>query len=383
MSEGTTFRTVLRGYEPTEVDRAVADLQATLAALRQHAADLEEQVAGATPDTGATDAAASGPSRPRPSCASSRRRTPRSSPSATSARPGPARRGRRGAADAEPAEASYEHLGVRIGQMLGIARDEASDVRLRAATDAKAHREEVEAGALALRTDAETYAADVRSGVEAEAARMLEEARRQSDEILDTADRDATARREEAEAYYEHQRAAAAQAALDFEQTLAERRERAERDFTTQTAAAQAQLGQLQDTLAAQRREGERDRAQAQAEAKRIEDEARQQAEHLVSEAQARVSRIRSESERELSAASARRDSINAQLANVRQMLATLTGSSGASGRRAGAGRGAEAERRRRSPVVDERPGGAHGRGSAERPQEQGEDAQDKEHVHS
>jgi hypothetical protein len=35
---------------------------------------------------------------------------------------------------------------------------------------------------------------------------------------------------------------------------------------------------------------------------------------------------VRADSERELAAASQRRDSINAQLANVRQMLATLTG---------------------------------------------------------
>ena len=218
---------------------------------------------------------------------------------------------------------------------------------------------------------------------------MLEEARRQSDEILDTADRDATARREEAEAYYEHQRAAAAQAALDFEQTLAERRERAERDFTTQTAAAQAQLGQLQDTLAGQRREGERDRAQAQAEAKRIVDEARQQAEHLVSEAQARVSRIRSESERELSAASARRDSINAQLANVRQMLATLTGSSGgpadepepvaAPSVEVADEHDARAERRDLGPSTPTSTAST----ATHDHEEQGEDAQDKEHVHS
>ena len=39
------------------------------------------------------------------------------------------------------------------------------------------------------------------------------------------------------------------------------------------------------------------------------------------------ASRVRAASERELAAASQRRDSINAQLANVRQMLATLTGS--------------------------------------------------------
>ena len=36
--------------------------------------------------------------------------------------------------------------------------------------------------------------------------------------------------------------------------------------------------------------------------------------------------RVRADSERELAAATQRRDSINAQLANVRQMLATLTG---------------------------------------------------------
>nr|WP_284289414.1 hypothetical protein [Angustibacter aerolatus] len=49
--------------------------------------------------------------------------------------------------------------------------------------------------------------------------------------LLDDADREATARREEAEAVYEHQRARAAQAAADFETTLAQRRQRAEADF--------------------------------------------------------------------------------------------------------------------------------------------------------
>ncbi|HZI97047.1 MAG TPA: hypothetical protein VFD41_05925, partial [Actinomycetales bacterium] len=46
----------------------------------------------------------------------------------------------------------------------------------------------------------------------------------------------------------------------------------------------------------------------------------------LVSAAKTRGDRIRAESDRELSAASQRRDSINAQLTNVRQMLATLSG---------------------------------------------------------
>jgi hypothetical protein len=54
--------------------------------------------------------------------------------------------------------------------------------------------------------------------------------------------------------------------------------------------------------------------------------EAEAKAQQIVNEAVARADRVRAESERELAAATQRRDSINAQLANVRQMLATLTG---------------------------------------------------------
>jgi hypothetical protein len=42
-----------------------------------------------------------------------------------------------------------------------------------------------------------------------------------------------------------------------------------------------------------------------------------------------RADRIRAESDRELAAATQRRDAINAQLTNVRQMLATLSGTAG------------------------------------------------------
>jgi hypothetical protein len=45
-----------------------------------------------------------------------------------------------------------------------------------------------------------------------------------------------------------------------------------------------------------------------------------------VAEAKAKADRIREDSERVLAAATQRRDSINAQLTNVRQMLATLSG---------------------------------------------------------
>ena len=46
----------------------------------------------------------------------------------------------------------------------------------------------------------------------------------------------------------------------------------------------------------------------------------------MVAEAKTKAERIRDDSERVLAAATQRRDSINAQLTNVRQMLATLSG---------------------------------------------------------
>ena len=61
-------------------------------------------------------------------------------------------------------------------------------------------------------------------------------------------------------------------------------------------------------------------------EARSVIEAAQEQAEGIVREAKALAARIRAESERELDAATQRRDSINAQLSNVRQMLATLSG---------------------------------------------------------
>jgi len=70
----------------------------------------------------------------------------------------------------------------------------------------------------------------------------------------------------------------------------------------------------------------ERSRAEAEARIQRMLDEAEERSTTMVAEARASADRVRAESDRELAAAAQRRDSINAQLSNVRQMLATLTG---------------------------------------------------------
>ena len=122
-----------------------------------------------------------------------------------------------------------------------------------------------------------------------------------------------------------------------------------------------AMARQVEETRAAAQQEQEA----AEAQARRIVLRGRTSGpRRLVSEARATAERIRTESERELAAATQRRDSINAQLSNVRQMLATLSGSATGSRRRCAArGRGAldgDRTRTRRRPsrtTRNQRPG--------------------------
>ena len=73
------------------------------------------------------------------------------------------------------------------------------------------------------------------------------------------------------------------------------------------------------------RADAQRIRAEAETSARRMVEDSQKESESIVSQARAHADRIREESDRELVAATQRRDSINAQLTNVRQMLATLT----------------------------------------------------------
>ncbi len=298
MSEASNeqFRVVLRGYDPAQVDRRIADLaraaddaRQQLAQLRAHVHELEED----------RDRALEEASTPAP--------------------------------PVEPGPATFAHLGERVGQILHLAEEEAEDLRSRARTELEAERESVTAEVARVRAEADRYAGNRRSDADTEAARILEDARRTADDRIDAADRDAAARLQEAEAVYEDQRARAAKAAADFETTLAARRQAAEQEFTQQMAETRRQLDEAQQFLEQTRAEAEDASSEAVREARRIVEEAEQHAVQIVSDAKNTAARVRAESERELAAATQRRDSINAQLANVRQMLATLTGGSAAS----------------------------------------------------
>jgi cell division septum initiation protein DivIVA len=281
------FRVVLRGYEPAQVDRRLEELGlAVQEAARQRdelylrVQALEEEKANRTDEMIA----------------------------------------------AEPVPATFEHLGERVGQILSLAEDEAADLRKQGEAEIAAKQAEVVEQIGKIKGEADRYAAGKRTDAETEAARILEDARRLADERIDGADRDAAARIQEAEAIYEEQRARAAKVAADFETTLATRRKAAEAELAQQLSEANSRLEEASRLVDQARADADALHADATREARRILDDADLQASTMVNDAKTLAARVRSDSDRELAAATQRRDSINAQLANVRQMLATLTG---------------------------------------------------------
>lgn len=298
--QNPAFRTVMRGYEPSEVDRVLAETRKALDQTRAEAGDssvaltkLRSQVAQLEEQANSY--------RLRLATLEQEQKEATSAP-------------------------NFTDLGARIGKMLKLAEDEAAELRAKARAEADKLVAEAQAAADAATGAAERYAADVTSRTDAEATRVLEAAKRQSDEILDYADREAMARREEAEAVYEHQRARAAAAAADFEKTLAERRDRAAEEFANQMHVNEVAITRSQERQAALDAEADRTLSDAKAQADAHLKAARDEAGQLIDSARLTAEKIRRESERELQAATARRDSITAQLTNVRQMLATLGG---------------------------------------------------------
>jgi cell division septum initiation protein DivIVA len=284
MTETPQFRVVLRGYEPAQVDKRLQELAQQAESARQQAAQLADRVQQLEHQQES------------------------------------------GAAEQQPVMATFEHLGKRVAEILSIAEAEAKDLLDKGRAALEGERASVADEVSKQRTDADRHAEQLRSDAETEAARVLEDARKNADDRLDAAERDAAARLQEAEAVYETQRAKAAQAAADFETTLARRRAAAEEDFTTQMQDHQTRLAEMESHIDLTRTGAEKMNDESVRESRRLIEEAEKQAASIVGEARAQAARVRADSDRELAAATQRRDSINAQLSNVRQMLATLTG---------------------------------------------------------
>ena len=299
MSDNPSFRSVLRGYDPAQVDQWRAELAGSLEQARQEAAERTVEVSELRAALTRAQEEHAGTAQ---SLAALKEE------------------------HSKAAAPTYANLGERIGTILGLADEEAAEIRSNAQVDADTLKGTTTLEADRVRAEADRYAEDVRTRAEAQATQVVEKARQQADAILDDADREASARREEAEAFYEHQRARAASAAADFEATLGQRRDKAAAEFSAQMAAHEDALTQAQERASVLSADSEKAHTEAQAESRRMLEAAKAEAEQLVTAAREQAERIRRDSERELSAATQRRDSITAQLSNVRQMLATLGG---------------------------------------------------------
>src|SRR4051794_13326931 len=147
MSDTPQFRTVLRGYEPAEVDATFRDLREQLARAREAAGGAGEANA-------------------RSQQLANRVQQLEAQLSAKEAEPAP---------DTTP---SFESLGARVVQILGLAEDEASELRAKAHSDADEHLKQVTTAAETAKADADRYAEEKRGAAEAEAQRILEDAKR-------------------------------------------------------------------------------------------------------------------------------------------------------------------------------------------------------------
>ncbi len=320
------FPTVFRGYDPVQVDQHLAALQQAAESARQESASGSVELTKLRQSHDAL------------------------------ARQLEAERSRSTDLEEQTRKVStptFADLGERIGTMLGLADEEAAAIRQSATDDVGEHRRLAEEASAQVRTDADRYAEDVRSRADVEATETLTRAKQEADSIIDDAAREAAARREEAEAYFEKQRATAAAQAADFERTLGERREKSAAEFTAQMATQDQALAAVQERADLLAREADTERSSRSEEATRLLEGAKAEATQLVGSAKEQAERIRRDSERELAAATARRDSITAQLSNVRNMLATLGGG-------AALGALADAPAQDEAPAADEPPVEVH-----------------------
>lgn len=293
------FRTVLRGYDPAEVDRIIGTLRAERDAAHRETAVAQVDVEKLRMQLGTLDSRGAAAAR---------------------------RIAELEEAERNAAPPTYTDLGARVGSILTLANEEATELRHNAKQEAAELLTSAQAERDRLLATAQSQADETRSRSEAEATRVVATAKQAADELLDVADREAGARREEAEAVYEHQRARAAAAAAEFERTLAERRDRSAADFARALAAQDQKMAAAEDRLRASQQEAERLLSQAKNDAASLAAKTAADADHVLATAKERADRVRRESDRELAAATARRDAITAQLSNVRQMLATLGG---------------------------------------------------------
>ncbi|EPH04383.1 hypothetical protein HMPREF1531_01097 [Propionibacterium sp. oral taxon 192 str. F0372] len=297
------FRVVRRGYDPDEVNRAIAQRDDQLARAKAELARIVDDAANSSGEGAQKDK----------QIADLMGRIDMLEETLAEAR------------QAQPKSPTFDDLGARVAEILNLASDEADDIVEQSREEAAKLLEEAKEKASNIAADAKAKAEKTVKKANAEAEHTMQVATEEAEEILEQAKADAATRREEAEGIYEAQRAKAAQAAADFEQSMAARRAEAVEELDATISKKRQEIEVAEERVIAANTEADETLRLANQQADQLVRDAENQANSMIVEAKSRAERSRQNAEREVAAATARRDSITAQLANVRQMLATLS----------------------------------------------------------
>ncbi|UXY28031.1 cellulose-binding protein [Streptomyces sp. HUAS TT20] len=221
---------------------------------------------------------------------------------------------------------TYETLGERARRVFQLAAEEAADVREGARREAREHLAEAEAHALEVRRTAQEQADALRAEAEERSRQRLLAARAEADNLRIGARREVKEGRSEALAALREvrQRTEAMLAGQAGEH--AERWAEADREAVELAAALEKrhveQLARAEAALA----EAKREFGEAEAAARRCQEEAHARAADLVAAARVREDRIARETERMLREHGERWDDVQAHMDHMRDSLTSLTG---------------------------------------------------------
>ena len=285
MIETPSFRQVMRGYDPAEVDMKVQDLVVGLNQAQNEIERLREQLG--------------------------------------------VHQGRiveLETASAQVADPSLVDLGERSQRIFQMLDDEVRQIRANSVAEAERLTRLTAQEAAATRQEAEDYALSTRTQGEQDATRRLMEAQAKANEILAAADKAAQVKADEAQAAYDQHRSRIAALANDFEQSMSERREKSELEFAIRMKEQEMALASAEQRQIEIENEAEYYRQAKQTEADSILNDARASARNIVQQAEMSAEQTRREANRDLKAAMARKDAITAQMASLRQILSSSLG---------------------------------------------------------
>ncbi|MBC7269619.1 MAG: cellulose-binding protein [Streptomyces sp.] len=227
---------------------------------------------------------------------------------------------------AELRSQTYELLGERARRLFLLGEEEAADVRERARGAGREELARAETWGDGLLREAREYADGVRAEAEEEAGKRLAAARAEADEIRVAARREVKERRAEVLAVLREVRQRTAALLAEQEREQAERCAAVEQETAEREAAFDAGHAEAAARAEAALAEARQELADAEESVRRQQEEATARAAEIVDGARADAERVARETERLLREHGERWDDVQAQMDQVRDTIAALTG---------------------------------------------------------